>query len=63
MQPLTNNHCIILATIIPQNKMVWTALDNTLMASINDNYLLVFFTCLELWRVETILFHPTSMYF
>ena len=38
MQPLTNNHCIILATIIPQNKMVWTALDNTLMAFINDNF-------------------------
>ena len=36
MQPLTNNHGIIVATIIPQNKMVWTASDNTLMAFINN---------------------------
>ena len=46
MQPLTNNHGIIVATIIPQNKMVWTALDNTLMASINDDSFLVFFDVL-----------------
>ena len=38
MQPLTNNHGIIVATIIPQNKMVWTASDNTLMAFINNNF-------------------------
>ena len=38
MQPLTNNHGIIVATIIPQTKMVWTASDNTLMALINNNF-------------------------
>ena len=61
MQPLTNNHGIIVATIIPQNKMVWTASDNTSMATINDNfywYSLPYISQIHVWKTK----YPISSY-